>query len=149
MGCALRRKWRLVARVREGEGALVVNDATKVSGERYDSKWHLEPFVIKLEAVADEGWEFSHFLVCTRRCVEVVENPVEIKFPQSSTRLNVVSVRAYFVKAEQVFDPWQYDRDDDGEVSQDEMLEAVKDYCGGSITGQQAIMVMSLYFQNE
>jgi len=45
-----------------------------------------------------------------------------------------------------VFDPWDYDLDEDGVISKMEALTAVVDYFGGLITKQQALAVIVLYF---
>jgi len=45
-----------------------------------------------------------------------------------------------------VFDPWDYDLDEDGAISKMEALTAVVDYFGGLITKQQALAVIVLYF---
>jgi len=45
-----------------------------------------------------------------------------------------------------LFDPWDYDVDEDGVISKMEALTAVVDYFGGLITKQQALAVIVLYF---
>jgi len=45
-----------------------------------------------------------------------------------------------------VFNPWDYDLDENGVISKMEALTAVVDYFGGLITKQQALAVIVLYF---
>ena len=47
---------------------------------------------------------------------------------------------------ESAFNPWDYDLDEDGVISKVEALTAVADYLSGSITKQQALAVIVLYF---
>lgn len=44
------------------------------------------------------------------------------------------------------FDPWDYDDDEDGEISKTEALNAIVDYFEGDITKDEALQVIALYF---
>ena len=44
------------------------------------------------------------------------------------------------------FDPWDYDKDGNGEISKAEAIKAVQDYFNGLIAKLQAIQVVMLYF---
>lgn len=45
-----------------------------------------------------------------------------------------------------VWNPWVYDENDDGVIEKAEAVEAMRDYCGGLITKEQAMDVLQLYF---
>jgi len=53
---------------------------------------------------------------------------------------------AKYLHPELFFDPWGYDKDDDGEISKAEAIKAIQDYFNGLIAKTQAIQVVMLYF---
>jgi len=50
------------------------------------------------------------------------------------------------VTEEGAVDPWDYDEDENEVIDKDETLAAVNDYLGGTITKEQALLVVKLYF---
>jgi hypothetical protein len=53
---------------------------------------------------------------------------------------------AKYIHPDIFFDPWDYDEDDNGEISKAEAIGAIQSYFNGLIAKVQAIQVVMLYF---
>jgi ABC-type Fe3+-hydroxamate transport system, periplasmic component len=53
---------------------------------------------------------------------------------------------AKYIHPEIFFDPWDYDKDGNGDISKAEAIESIQDYFNGLIAKAQAIEVVTLYF---
>ena len=77
------------------------------------------------------------------RLYYVESNWVERPGPRTVLGLEVI---AKYLHPGLFFDPWDYDKDDDGEIIKAEAIKAVQDYFNGLIAKAQATQVVMLYF---